>query len=84
MENTRNNEKMTEDDKFLRATIALLMPDELCVTKEQCRKAVDEVLIELADINSNAHRASNDPLSDAMNIVISSRESQLFDAKRIV
>lgn len=84
MENTQNNGKMTEDEKFLRATIALLIPTDLCITKEQCRQAVDEVLIELSDINSNSHRASNDPLSDALNIVISSRERQLFDAKRIV
>jgi len=83
MENTPNNAKLTDDEKFLRATIALLIPDELCVTKEQCKQAVDEVLSELSDINNNSHRASNDPLSDAMNIVINSRERQIFDAKRI-
>jgi len=74
---------INEDERFLRATIALLIPEELCVTKEQCRQAVNEVLSELSDINENPERASNDQLSDAMNIVISSRERQLFDAKTI-
>lgn len=84
MENIQNNERMTDDEFILRATIALLIPSELIVTKEQCSQAVEEVLNELSDINSNSHRASNDPLSDAMNIVIRSRERQLFDAKNIV
>lgn len=74
---------MTDDEKILRATIALLIPEELCVTKEQCRQTVDEVLSELSDINENKHRASSDPLSDALNIVINSRESRMFDAKRL-